>query len=194
MSHRFIARWRINFFAGLAVVLPIVISLAIVVWLFGTVAGITDTLLWLFFLPREWTHQNAGHGPVHWYSSLLALLAAVRLIGFIGRSARHYIVRKLIQMVDLVMLRVPLLNKIYGSLEWAADVVALGLLLALMLTGLLPPKQAFAGFGSETVLLASDLAPRRRLSKAVRRRRPGRVGGRAGRGGPGTSWCGVHRG
>jgi di/tricarboxylate transporter len=41
-----------------------------------------------------------------------------------------------------------------------ADVVALGLLLALMLMGLLPPKQAFAGFGSETVLLASDLAPR----------------------------------
>ena len=42
--------------------------------------------------------------------------------------------------------------------EWIpADVVALGLLLALMLTGLLPPKKAFAGFGSETVIMILGL-------------------------------------
>jgi uncharacterized membrane protein len=117
MSNRSIVRWRINFFAGLAVVLPIVISLAIVVWLFGTVSGVTDTLLWLFFLPREWTHQNQGFGPVHWYWSLVALLVAVLIISLIGRLARHYIGKKLIQLVDLVMLRVPLLNKIYGTIK-----------------------------------------------------------------------------
>lgn len=40
------------------------------------------------------------------------------------------------------------------SFEWvSSDVVALGLLLALILTGLLPVKEAFAGFGSETVLM-----------------------------------------
>jgi uncharacterized membrane protein len=117
MSNRSIVRWRINFFAGLAVVLPIVISLAIVVWLFGTVSGVTDTLLWLFFLPREWTHQNQGLGPVHWYWSLVALLVAVLFISLIGRFARHYIGKKLIQLVDLIMLRVPLLNKIYGTIK-----------------------------------------------------------------------------
>jgi len=117
MSSRSVARWRINFFAGLAVVLPIVISLAIVVWLFGTVSGITDALLWLLFLPREWTHQNDGQGLVHWYWSLVALLLAVLIIGLIGRFARHYIGKKLIQLVDLIMLRVPLLNKIYGTIK-----------------------------------------------------------------------------
>jgi di/tricarboxylate transporter len=47
---------------------------------------------------------------------------------------------------------------VFFCFEWIpADVVALGLLLALMLTGLLPPKQAFAGFGSETVIMIIGL-------------------------------------
>lgn len=47
---------------------------------------------------------------------------------------------------------------VFFCFEWIpADVVALGLLLALMLTGLLPPKQAFAGFGSETVIMILGL-------------------------------------
>lgn len=40
------------------------------------------------------------------------------------------------------------------SFEWvSSDVVALGLLLALILTGLLPAGDAFAGFGSDTVIM-----------------------------------------
>ena len=47
---------------------------------------------------------------------------------------------------------------VFFCFEWIpADVVALGLLLALMLTGLLPPKKAFAGFGSETVIMILGL-------------------------------------
>lgn len=47
---------------------------------------------------------------------------------------------------------------IFFSFEWvSSDVVALGLLLALILTGLLPAKQAFAGFGSDTVLMILSL-------------------------------------
>lgn len=44
------------------------------------------------------------------------------------------------------------------SFEWiAADVVALGVLLALIVTGLLPAEAAFAGFGSDTVLMIIGL-------------------------------------
>ena len=40
------------------------------------------------------------------------------------------------------------------SFEWVStDVVALGLLLTLVLTGLLPASAAFAGFGSDTVIM-----------------------------------------
>ncbi|HEY7529560.1 MAG TPA: SLC13 family permease [Gemmatimonadota bacterium] len=44
------------------------------------------------------------------------------------------------------------------SFEWIpADVVALGLMLTLTLTGLLDPEEAFAGFGSDTVMMILGL-------------------------------------
>jgi di/tricarboxylate transporter len=55
----------------------------------------------------------------------------------------------------LVILAITL---ILFSFEWVpVDVVALGILLALILTGLLPVDKAFAGFGSDTVMLILGL-------------------------------------
>jgi uncharacterized membrane protein len=118
------ARWRANFFTGLAVVLPAIISIAVMVWLFGTVSNITDTLL--FFLPKELTHKDGGSGPTHWYWSLVALLVAVLFIGLIGGLARNYLVKKIIQAVDMLLLRVPLLNKIYGTIKQVNEAFSTG--------------------------------------------------------------------
>jgi di/tricarboxylate transporter len=47
---------------------------------------------------------------------------------------------------------------VFFCFEWvSADVVGLGLVLALILTGLVPVKNAFAGFGSDTVLMILSL-------------------------------------
>lgn len=47
---------------------------------------------------------------------------------------------------------------VFFSFEWvSSDVVGLGLLLALAVTGLIPAKDAFAGFGSDTVLMILGL-------------------------------------
>jgi uncharacterized membrane protein len=107
------ARWRANFYTGLAIVLPAVISLAIMKWLFGTVANVTDPLL--FFLPAAWTHQP--NGPMYWWWSLFALACALLLISLIGRMTRNYIGNRLILTVDVALLRVPVLNKIYGAIK-----------------------------------------------------------------------------
>jgi uncharacterized membrane protein len=107
------ARWQANFWAGLAIVLPGVISIAVLIWLFGTVANITDTLL--IFLPRHLTHHDGGAGPLYWYWSLVALALAVFLIGIVGLLARNYLGERIIKWVDTALLRVPLLNKIYGA-------------------------------------------------------------------------------
>src|ERR1041384_468456 len=93
------ARWRANFFTGLAIVLPAVVSIAVVVWLFGTVSNITDTLL--IFLPKGWTHKANGAGAMHWYWSVFALVLAVLLVGLVGSLARYYFGKKLIEWVDL---------------------------------------------------------------------------------------------
>jgi uncharacterized membrane protein len=109
------ARWRTSFLAGLAVVLPGVVTLAIVKWLFGTISSFTDILL--FFLPSQVTHSDNGFGLVYWYWSLLALVVAALAITLIGVLAKNYIGRRMIDLADGLMLRVPLLNKIYGTIK-----------------------------------------------------------------------------
>jgi uncharacterized membrane protein len=117
-------RWRANFLTGLAVVLPAVISIAIFRWLFGTVSNVTDTLL--FFVPRGWTHAADGQGSLWWYWSLLALVLGLVLVTVTGRFARNYIGRKAIRIVDQLMFRVPLLNKIYGTVKQVNEAFSTG--------------------------------------------------------------------
>jgi uncharacterized membrane protein len=109
------ARWRGSFLAGLAVVLPGVVTLAVVKWLFGTISSFTDILL--FFLPPSITHEDNGLGPVHWYWSVLALVVAAAIVTLIGVLARYYIGKRMINLADNLMLRVPVLNKIYGTIK-----------------------------------------------------------------------------
>lgn len=122
MKPKPLSRLQANFLTGLAVVLPAVISIAVVVWLFGTVSNITDKLL--FAVPREWKFINGEHGDIHWYWSLAALLLTVGLITLVGRVARHYLGLKLIQASDSLLLRVPLLNRIYSTVKQVKEAFA----------------------------------------------------------------------
>ena len=115
MKKTLLARWRADFLAGLAVVLPAIASIGVLIWLFGTVSLFTDTLL--FFVPQTLTHAQQGAGPIYWYWSVAALLLAVFLIGAFGRFARYYVGKKMIQLLDTALLRIPLFNKIYGTLK-----------------------------------------------------------------------------
>ncbi len=119
MKTGFFARWQANFLAGLAIILPGLISIAALVWLFGTVANFTDWLL--IFLPKELTHQDGGYGPLFWPWKIVALLLAVTLIGIVGLAARHYFGRRLIEWTESLLLRVPLLNKVYSAIKQVSD-------------------------------------------------------------------------
>jgi len=124
VKQNLLARWQANFWAGLAIVLPGVISVAVLIWLFGTVANITDTLL--LFLPRGLTHQNQGLGPMYWYWSLFAFVLAVFLIGVVGLLARNYFGKRMIEWVDVALLRIPVLNKIYAATKQVNDAFSTG--------------------------------------------------------------------
>jgi uncharacterized membrane protein len=112
------ARWRGNFLTGLAVLLPTVVTLAIIKWLFGTIASFTDWLL--FFLPTSWTHDPVS-ARMYWYWSLAAFLLAVVLVSLVGWLTRYYIGKQMVAWLDGVMFRVPLLNKIYGAIKQIND-------------------------------------------------------------------------
>ncbi len=122
VKNALLSRWRANFLAGLAVVLPAIISVAVIIWLFGTVARFTDLLL--IFVPRSWTHQDDGAGPLFWYSSLWAFMLAILLICAVGLGARNYFGEKIIELVDAGLMRIPLLNKIYAATKQVNDAFA----------------------------------------------------------------------
>lgn len=129
MEHKgLFARWRANFVAGLAIVLPAVVSVGIIVWLFGSVANITDTLLFFlkYILDPAWVYVDGKSGQMFWYWSLLALLLTVGLISIVGRLARNYIGKKLIQWMDAVLMRVPLVNKIYSTIKQVNEAFSTG--------------------------------------------------------------------
>jgi len=54
---------------------------------------------------------------MYWYWSLAAFTLAVLLISMVGRLTRYYIGKKIIQLLDQGLLRVPLLNKIYVTIK-----------------------------------------------------------------------------
>lgn len=124
MKKNLLARWRANFFTGLAVILPGVISIGALVWIFGTVAKFTDTLL--FFLPHDITHRDHGAGTTFWYWSLAAFVLTVVLISAVGLAARNYFGKKMIEWADTALMRIPLLNKIYGATKQVNDALVTG--------------------------------------------------------------------
>jgi uncharacterized membrane protein len=115
MNKAWFTQWRANFFTGLAVVLPAVLSIALLVWLFDIVSNVTDTLL--IFLPDSWTHKARGAGALYWHWKLVALVLTVILVSLVGRLTRYYLGKKAIQVMDAALLRVPLLNKIYSTIK-----------------------------------------------------------------------------
>jgi uncharacterized membrane protein len=114
-----LARWRASFFTGLLIVLPGVVTLAVVKWFFGTVSSFTDALL--FFLPHfldpKIIFVNGQSGAMFWYWSLLALAVGVAGVSVVGGMTRYYIGKRLIAWADNAMLHVPVLNKIYGTIK-----------------------------------------------------------------------------
>ena len=124
MKKSLLAGWRANYFTGLAVVMPGVSSVGALVWIFGTVATFTDTLL--FFLPHHITHQDGGTGKMWWYWSLAAFVLAIVLICLAGLAARNYFGKKLIEWADTALMHIPLLNKIYGATKQVNDALVTG--------------------------------------------------------------------
>jgi uncharacterized membrane protein len=75
----------------------------------------------LVFLPDAWTHARLHNGElsttIYWYWSVVSFCLTVFIVGLVGRYGRNYFGRQAIQWTDHLMMRVPLLNKIYGTVK-----------------------------------------------------------------------------
>ena len=113
-----LGRTRRNFFTGLAVVLPVIISIIVARWLFEKAGNVSKTLLFPFEYFAGIDAESFKDGSeLIWYWGVVAILEAVVLTGLLGLLTRYYIGKKLVQLMDYVLLNVPLLGKIYGTVK-----------------------------------------------------------------------------
>ena len=113
-----LGRTRRNFFTGLAVVLPVIISIGVALWLFNQAVAVSDILLFPFrFIPGIELSDGKPGTDLYFGWKVVAILEAVVLTGLLGFLTRYYIGKKLVQLMDYVLLNVPLLGKIYGTVK-----------------------------------------------------------------------------
>jgi len=116
-----LGRSRRNFFTGLAVVLPVIISIGVALWLFNQAVAVSDILLYPFqFILGLELNDIWKDGPgsdLYFGWKVVAILEAVILTGLLGFLTRYYVGKKLVQLMDYVLMNVPLLGKIYGTVK-----------------------------------------------------------------------------
>lgn len=94
------------FIAGILVLLPFVLTIFIIFWLFVTVDGLLDRVMHSF-LERLGLLAFPGVG----------FLSVIVLILITGIIARNYFGRKILSIGDIIVTRIPLINRIYLAIK-----------------------------------------------------------------------------
>jgi len=106
---------RNSFFAGLLVIVPVAASVGILLWLFNTFTG------WL--VPGVLRQPD---GTVPFQYRVVALLVFLLLTIVLGWVTRLVVGRELVKLTEAVILRIPVLNKIYGFAKDVSDTMLAG--------------------------------------------------------------------
>lgn len=93
-----------TFWNGLKIFVPIVVTVAIVVWAFSTLETFFGHLLQLVIPPR-------------YYFKGLGILVGIAVIYLIGLLLNAWIVRKLYAMAERVVQRIPLIKTLYNAIQ-----------------------------------------------------------------------------
>ncbi|MGE4241825.1 DUF502 domain-containing protein [Ramlibacter sp.] len=97
--------------AGLLVIVPVAITLAVLNWIVGT---LDQTLL---ILPRTWHPDQVLGYHIPGFGVLLTL--AILLI--VGAVASNFVGRRLVKFGDAIVHRIPVVRSIYSSVKQVSD-------------------------------------------------------------------------
>lgn len=103
-------RWRLRnyFFTGLLVVLPLLIAVFIIWWLFSA-----STNLFIRFIPEGHLESTA----VRFLVRVLTLAVLMVLVVIVGAVAHNVMGRKVISLGEKILARIPVFNKIYIAVK-----------------------------------------------------------------------------
>jgi uncharacterized membrane protein len=114
------------FFTGLFVTVPIFLTVWLLIWAFNKLDGLRDTKL-LKILFESLSHipflsflQNEESGEV-FVPKGIGLVVLVLFILFIGVLARYYTGKWLIGILEKIMNRLPIINRVYGGIKQITD-------------------------------------------------------------------------
>ena len=101
------------FVAGLLVIVPVAITVAVLNWIVGT---LDQTLL---ILPRSWHPDELLGYHIPGFGVLLTL--AILLI--VGAVASNFVGKKLVGLGDRIVSRIPVVRSIYSSVKQVSDTI-----------------------------------------------------------------------
>lgn len=104
-------RWRKWLFTGLLVIVPGVITIAVLNWIVGTL----DQTLQI--LPLAWHPDKLRGLAISGFGVLLTLL----ILLVVGATASNFAGRKLVQWGDRLVSRIPVVRSIYSSVKQVSD-------------------------------------------------------------------------
>ncbi len=106
---------RRNFFAGLFVMLPILLSVWLILWLFGIATGATSILLEV--LPKEAQQVFQHNNEPTILGRLLTLVLVALFFVLVGSLTRRALGKDLLVYLEKLIGNTPLLSKIYPTVK-----------------------------------------------------------------------------
>lgn len=111
MPTRLISSIRNNIFVGLILITPIVVTILVGNWMFRFITDVA-----FLFFPKAFRDAH----PVI-FSRIIALVAVLVLLFFVGLLTRNFIGKRLYQFGDNILRRIPVLSKIYVSVRQISE-------------------------------------------------------------------------
>jgi len=110
-----------DFFAGLALLLPVVLTIAIIAFVVNLLTrpflGIVQEVFRHFELLNSSFFFLSSEQLINLIAKFLILVSLMLVTLLIGFLTNHFILRSLLKTTDAVIQRIPLINKIYKALQ-----------------------------------------------------------------------------
>ena len=105
---------------GVFSLLPLVVTLWVLRAIFSALVGV-------FVAPLTWISTHAGlPNPPYWILALCSALATLILLFLVGLLMGNFMGRQLLYWLDELMLRVPVVKAIYGSIKQLMSAIQSG--------------------------------------------------------------------
>ncbi len=104
------------FITGLLTLLPIVVTIWVVVFVVQLLTKPFMGLTTHFLTSTTWLHLPSENA-VRWTSEILILISLFFLLWVLGFIARYFLFKSLIHFGDLLLHKIPIINKLYRSFQ-----------------------------------------------------------------------------